>query len=52
MDGRIGLGFTNNVRTGGMLDVCMCLGNGVMGCVGRKWVGAWTRVWRDGVMSV
>ena len=24
----LGLGFTNPVRTGGMLDVCLCLGCG------------------------
>ena len=46
----LGLGFTNPVRTGGVLDVCLCLG---CGGVGGEWVGvAWTRVWRSGVMSV
>ena len=36
----LGLGFINPV-----LDVCLCCG-GVCG----EW--GWTRVWRDGVMSV
>ena len=30
-----------------MLDVCLCFGGGG---VGGKWVGAWTRVWRGGVV--
>ena len=44
---RLGLGFTNPKRTGGMLDVCLCLG---CGGVGGEGVGAWTRVWRGGVV--
>ena len=28
------LGFTNHVGTGGVLDVCLCLGCGGMGGVG------------------
>ena len=40
-----GLGFTNPVRTGGALDVRLCLG---CGGVGRKW--ALTRVWRGVVV--
>ena len=43
----LGLGFTNPVRTGGMLDVCMGCG-GVCG----EWVGAWTRVLGVGVVVV
>ena len=42
----LGLGFTNPVGTGGMLDVCLCFGCGdVGGIVGRGlgpgsgWVG-------------
>ena len=35
------LAFTNPVRTGGVLDVCLCLG---YGGVGKEWVGAWNRV--------
>ena len=27
------LGFTNPVRTGGMLDVCLCLGGSVTACL-------------------
>ena len=45
----LGLGFTSPVGTGGVLDVCLCFG---CGGVGREWIGAWTRVWRGGVMSV
>ena len=46
---RLGLGFTNPVRTGGVLDVCLCLG---CGGVSDEWVGDWTRVCRADVMSV
>ena len=45
----LGLGFTKPVRTMGVLDVCLCLGGGG---VGGEWVGAWTMVWRGGVMFV
>ena len=38
----LGLGFTNPVGTGGVLDVCLYLGCGGVG--GVEWVGAWTRV--------
>ena len=41
-----GLGFTNPVGTGEVLDVRLCLGCGAV--CGEK---AWTRVWRGGVMS-
>ena len=34
----LGLGFTNPVRTGGMLDVCLYLGGGGVGGVGGEWV--------------
>ena len=47
----LGLGFTNHVGTGGVLDVCLCLGCGGVGGeggVGKEWVVAWTRVWRGG----
>ena len=30
----LGLGFTNPVVTGGVLDVCLCLGCGSVGAVG------------------
>ena len=46
----LGLGFTNPVGTWGVFDVCLCLGCGGAGGVGREWVGGETRVWRDGVM--
>ena len=36
MDERIGLGFTNPVGTGGVLDMCLCCG---CGGVGGEWVG-------------
>ena len=45
----LGVGFTNPVGTGGVLDACLCF---VCGGVGVEWVGAWTRVWRGGVMYV
>ena len=35
----LGLGFTNPVGTGGVLDVCVCLGCGSVGGVGGEWVG-------------
>ena len=35
-----GLGFTNHVRTGGVLDVCLCLGCGCVGGVDGEWVGS------------
>ena len=31
---RIGFGFTNPVRTSGVLDMCLCLGCGGVGDVG------------------
>ena len=40
----LGLGFTNPVGTGGVLDGCLCLGCGV----GGEWEGGWIRVWRGG----
>ena len=39
--GGLGLGFTNPVETGGVLDVCLCFACGGV---------AWTRVWRGGVV--
>ena len=53
MDGRLDLGFTNPVGTGGVLDVCLCLGCGGIGCVGgagEEWEGAWNMVWKSGVV--
>ena len=44
MDRNIGFGFTNSMGTGGVLDVCLCLGCSGVGGVGGEWVGAWTRV--------
>ena len=34
----LGLGFTNHVGTGGMLNVCLCFGYGGVGGVGGEWV--------------
>ena len=34
-----GFGFTNSVRTGGVLDVCLCLRCGGVGGVDVEWVG-------------
>ena len=36
----LGLGFTNPVRTGGVLDVCLGYGG-----VGVEWVGVWMGGW-------
>ena len=50
----LGLGFTNPVRTRGVLDVCLCLGCGSVGAVGREWVRDLDQGldrWR-GIMSV
>ena len=38
--GGMGLGFTNPVGTGGVLDVCLCLGGSDVGGVCGEWVGA------------
>ena len=49
-----GLGFTNPVVTGGVLDVCLWFGCGGVGGVGGEWVGGLDQDlegWR-GVMSV
>ena len=35
----LGLGFTNPVWTGGVLDMCLCFGCGGVGGVGGEWVG-------------
>ena len=43
---KLGLGFTNPVGTGGVLDMC----RGGVGGVGGEWVGAWTRVGSGGVV--
>ena len=40
----LGLGITNPVETGGVLDMCLCFGCGGVGGVGGECVGAWTRV--------
>ena len=50
----LGLGFTNPVRTGGMLDMCLCFGCGGVGGVGGEWVGGLDqgRERWGGVMSV
>ena len=34
----LGLGFTNPVGTGGVLDVCLYFGCGGVGGVGGEWV--------------
>ena len=50
----LGLGFTNPVGTGGVLDMCLCFGCGGVGGVGGEWVGglAHGRERWGGVMSV
>ena len=50
----LGLGFTNPVGTGGVLDMCLCFGCGGVGGVGGEWVGGLDKGrerW-GGVMSV
>ena len=50
----LGLGFTNPVGTGGVLDVCLCFGCSGVGSVGGEWVwclGHGLEGW-GGVMSV
>ena len=44
----LGLGSTNHVGAGGVLDVCLLFGCGGVGNVGGELVEAWTRVWRGG----
>ena len=46
----LGLGFTNPVAIGGVLELCLCLGCCGVGDVDEEWVGPWSRVWRDGVV--
>ena len=48
------LGFTNPVRTEGVLDMCLCFGCGGVGGVGGEWVGGLDqgRERWGGVMSV
>ena len=43
-----GLGFTNPVGTGGVLDMCLCFGCGGVDGVGGEW--AWTWVGSGGVV--
>ena len=44
----LGLCFSNPVETWRVLEVCLCLGCGGVGCVGREGVGALTWEWRVG----
>ena len=50
----LGLGFTNPVGTGGVLDMWLCFGCGGVGGVGGEWVGGLNqgRERWGGVMSV
>ena len=51
---KLGLGFTNPLGTGGVLDMCLCFGCGGVGGVGGEWVGGLDKGrerW-GGVMSV
>ena len=45
-----GLGLTNPVGAGGLLDMCLCFGYGDVAGVGVEWVGARTRVGSGGVV--
>ena len=51
---KLGLGFTNPVGTGGVLDMCLRFGCGGVGGIGGEWVGGLDKGrerW-GGVMSV
>ena len=48
----LGLGFTNPVRTGGVLDVCLCLGYGGVGGWCRRGVCMGVRRASGGVGGV
>ena len=50
----VGLGITNPLGTGGVLDMCLCFGCGGVGGVGGEWVGGLDkgREWWGGVMFV
>ena len=50
----LGLGFTNFVGTGGVLDMCLCFSCGGVGGIGGEWVGGLDqgRERWGGVMSV
>ena len=50
----LGVGFTNPVRTSGVLDMCLCFSCGGVGSVGGEWVGGLDqgREWWGGVRSV
>ena len=50
----LGLGFTNTVGTGGVLDVCLCFSCGGVGVVCGEWVGGLDKGLEGcgGVMSV
>ena len=50
----LGLGFTNPVGTGGVLDMCLCFGCGSVGGEGGECVGGLDQSWElwGGVMSV
>ena len=45
-----GLAFTNSAGTRGVLNVCLCLGCGGVGGLGRKCVGACNWIWKSGVV--
>ena len=49
-----GLGLTNPVGTGGVLDMCLCLDCVCVGGVGGEWVGGFDQGLEGwgGVMSV
>ena len=52
--GGLGLGVTNPVGTGGVLDMCVCFGYSGVGGVGGEWVGGLDQGLEGlgGVMSV
>ena len=46
----LGLGFTNLMGTGGVLEVCLCLRCGGVGGVGGEWVGSLEQGLEGGVV--
>ena len=45
----LGLGFTNPLGTGGVLDMCLCFGCGGVGGVGGEWVGGLMLTYATGI---
>ena len=46
----LGLGFTNPMGTGRVLEVCLCFGCGSVGGVGGEWLGGFDQVLKGWVV--